>query len=230
MVDFENNKKGFYLLPFEQNLIRNVVLTKDVGLIPYFMHKKIGYNSVLIAGKDEDRPYLEKYVSGLKIELINLNLSFDEGLSEYITNNYKKMDVLMLMGIYGTYFNQLKLYKKLRPDGKVYLKLDANSHWMGRIDFNNTDIVDFLSNVDVISVESKYMKKYLNSKIPYKKIEYIPNGYLDYVKNQNIYYKDKENTIITVGRIGSSLEHCIQMFISFLFSFAFRFSSFHSYL
>ena len=40
MVDFENNKKGFYLLPFEQNLIRNVVLTKDVGLIPYFMHKK----------------------------------------------------------------------------------------------------------------------------------------------------------------------------------------------
>ena len=27
-----------------------------------------------------------------------------------------------------------------------------------------------------------------------------------------------------------SLELCIQMFISFLFSFAFRFSSFHSYL
>lgn len=202
-LNYENNKKGFYLIPYTENYITNVRLTKDVGLIPYFMHKIKGYNSVLVSDKDETRTYLDKYVSGLKIELTNSQLSFNDGISNYIANNYMKMDKLMLFGLYETYFNQLKFYKKLRPDGKVYLKLDANSGWMDRIDFSNSNVIEFLNNVSLISVESKLMKKYLSTKIPYKKIEYVPNGYFNYDENQNIDYKDKENTIITVGRIGT---------------------------
>lgn len=199
----ENNKKGFYVLPFTENCIRNVTLTQDVGLIPYFMCKNIGYNSFIISDTYENMSYLDKYVSGLKVDLINQQLSFNEGIYNYIANNYKNIDILMLFGIYESYFNQLKFYRRLRPDGKVYLKLDANSGWMDRIDFNNSTIIDFLNSVDLISVESKQMKKYLSAKIPYKKIEYIPNGYFNYTGDDSVEFKEKENTIITVGRIGT---------------------------
>lgn len=202
-LDCENDKKGFYLIPYTEDYITNVRLTKDVGLIPYFMHKKKGYNSVLVSDCDKVRPYLNEYVNGLKIELIKSQLSFTEGILNYIASNYLKMDKLMLFGLYNTYFDKLKLYKKLRPEGKVYLKLDANSGWMDSIDFNSDEVIEFLSNVDLISVEGKIMKKYLSSKIPYKKIEYVPNGYFEYSKNEKINYRDKENTIITVGRIGT---------------------------
>lgn len=199
-----NNKKGFYLIPYIENYIDNVRITKDVCLIPYFMYKLRNYNSVVVSEKDEYRPYLEKYTKGLKIELTNQNLSFHEGILNFIAENYKKIDVLMLFGPYYTYFDKLNFYKRLRPDGKVYLKMDANSGWMDRIDFNNENVKDFFEKIDVVSVESKTMKKFLSSKIPYKKIEYIPNGYYDYFKTIELpKYEEKENTILTVGRIGT---------------------------
>lgn len=197
------NKRGFYVFPFTEKCIKNVTLTQDVGLIPYFMYKKIGYNSVIVSDSDETMPHLKNYVTGLKVDLINPQLSFNEGIYNYIAINYKNIDTLMLFGIYETYFNHLKFYKRLRPDGKVYLKLDANSGWMDRIDFNDATIINFLNSVDLVSVESRQMKKYLSAKIPYKKIEYIPNGYFNYTDNDSVEFKEKENTIITVGRIGT---------------------------
>lgn len=190
--------KGFYLIPCIENYIN-----KDDCLIPYFMHKIRGYNSVIVSEKDEERPYLKKYLKGLKIETTNPNLQFHDGILNYIATNYKKMDVLMLIGAYHTYFDKLDFYKKLRPDGKVYLKLDANSSLIDSMNFEDYDLKSFLEKVDVISVESKAMKKYLSAKIPYKKIEYIPNGYYDYFKDEKVKYEEKENTIITVGRIGT---------------------------
>lgn len=196
-------KKGFYLIPYTNNYITNVRLTKDFGLIPYFMYKKQGYNSVIVSEKHEDWQYLDKYVKGLNIDISNVNLNFNESMMNYIARNYNKMDCIMLFGLYISNFNKLKFYKTMRPNGKVYLKLDANSGWMDSIDFNNRDVMEFLNNIDVISVESKEMKKYLSSKIKYKKIEYIPNGYFNYSSDEYVDYRNKENTIITAARLGT---------------------------
>ncbi len=201
-TNHEKNK-GLYMIPYIDDYITNVRLTKDVCLIPYFMHKLRGYNSVIVSEKEEERPYLDKYLKGLKIEVTNSKLPFYDGILNYIATNYKKMDVLMLFGAYHTYFDKLDFYRKLRPDGKVYLKLDANSGWMDYMNFEDYKLKTFLEKVDVISVESKAMKKYLSTKIPYKKIEYIPNGYYDYLKCEEVKYEEKENNIITVGRIGT---------------------------
>lgn len=203
-IDRINNEQGFYLIPYTDNYITNVRITKDVCLIPYFMHKLKGYNSVVVSEKDEHRPYLDKYTKGLKIELTNQNLSFNEGILNFIAENYKKMDVLMLFGAYTNYFDKVDFYKKLRPDGKIYLKMDANSNWMDSFDFNDEVIKSFFEKIDVISVESKAMKKFLSSKISYKKIEYIPNGYYNYFEDLKLpKYEERENTILTVGRIGT---------------------------
>ena len=48
----------------------NVHLIKDVGMIPFIMHKKFAYDSTIVCYKNEDYSYLENEVKGLKLDFI----------------------------------------------------------------------------------------------------------------------------------------------------------------
>jgi glycosyltransferase involved in cell wall biosynthesis len=113
------------------------------------------------------------------------------------------LDVLILRGPYSTYFDFLNLYRQLRPDGKVYIALDANSYWMDQIDWQAADFQLFLSQCDVIATSSRVMQQYLSAKWPFK-IEYIPNGFYNFEDvDLQVDFAKKNNTILTVGRIGT---------------------------
>ena len=38
----------------------NIHLTKDIGMIPYVLHRDFGYDAYVICHKNGDYPYLEK--------------------------------------------------------------------------------------------------------------------------------------------------------------------------
>ncbi|MDK2798758.1 MAG: hypothetical protein PWP27_510 [Clostridiales bacterium] len=178
----------------------NVHLTKDVGMIAYIMHKYFNYDSKIVCYKNDDYPYLDKEVKGLKIEFLN-KYTGDAQKDGYIylKNNALNIDVLHLFHLNNRSLLWIDLYKKLNPMGKVYLKLDANISIMNLI--LNDDVVKILKQCDLISIETKYLYDYLNSKWPIR-IEYIPNGFYDYKERKYVEYKEKDNTICTVGRIG----------------------------
>jgi hypothetical protein len=48
----------------------NIHLTKDVGMIPFIMHKYYGYDSTLVCYKNDEYDYLETEVKGLKIDFL----------------------------------------------------------------------------------------------------------------------------------------------------------------
>jgi glycosyltransferase involved in cell wall biosynthesis len=179
----------------------NVHLTKDLGMVPFILHKYHHYDSAIACYGIEDFPYLDAEVKGLKIDSVENRGDILTDGNDYLAKKAKEIDILFLMGIYPFTLSWMEKYKTINPKGKIYLKLDANIHWINRIDLTD-NLFETLKKCDVISVESKRLYHYLNKKWPLK-IEYIPNGFYDFHPSPKVMFEEKENVILTVGRIGT---------------------------
>lgn len=200
----------------------NFHLIKDVGQIPYLMHSYFGYDaSIVTYHNNGSYPYLEDEVKGLKLEFIpKMKLGrFSLSALIYLFFNAKKIDVLHLFHHREkTYLNFL-LYKWRNPKGIAFLKSDmglnsireyegfvpkkrpkyALRQWL----FNKV-----LPKMDVISVETQEGHAYASACYPQyaDKIFFMTNG----MNVERMYqlaplkpFEQKENIILTVGRIGS---------------------------
>ena len=152
---------------------------------------------------------------------------------KYLIFNAKRIAFLNLIHphehneIYGV------LFKLLNRKGFLYLKMDVNEFFkeksLNRWPYKEKKKPKGLSNylkyqfkrkintlfyelVDLISFESKELVEFFKIKYPKlrDKITYIPNGVDDFfIKNDinRIYsFKDKENIVLTVGRIGDIIK------------------------
>ncbi len=194
-----SGKKTFVSLFID---ITNNLLIKDVGMLPYEMQKEGGYWAAL-AGYTEGKkfPYIDQEVKGLNLLGIKkwTGKPTIDGMI-FLAKNAKKIDVLQLNHI-STTWNRWWIfgYKLLNPQGKVYLKLDTNY-----------DMVHFkqkkwqlrtLKRCDLVSAEIEEVAALLSEKW-HRKVLYVPDG--TYEENKEIcQWKNKENIILTVGRIGA---------------------------
>jgi len=152
----------------------------------------LNYHSCILCNKNE-----ENYD-----EVINENIAIHYIVNDNEINNVLvNTDVLMLIGFYDFNLKMIEKFKSVNPKGKINLKLDLNIHWLGRIVFDKYNI-DLLNECTLISVECKNLKEIINQKCPIK-VEYIPNGFYNSHINRNVEFKEKENIIITVGRLGN---------------------------
>lgn len=186
----------------------NIHLIKDVGMIPYIMHEKFGFNSTIACYKNGEYPYLNKEVKGLKIDYIEryTGKSILDG-AIYLVNNAKKIDILHLFHFSRRSVLWTYIYKILNSKGKVYLKLDTNYSIKEKTNPSLNKIKSKIKNkvlkkYDLISVETVKVYEYL--KCDWKiNVQYIPNGFYDYEQKKLVSYKEKQNIICTVGRIGT---------------------------
>ncbi|MDQ1143588.1 GalNAc-alpha-(1-_4)-GalNAc-alpha-(1-_3)-diNAcBac-PP-undecaprenol alpha-1,4-N-acetyl-D-galactosaminyltransferase [Bacillus sp. SORGH_AS 510] len=179
----------------------NVHLTKDLGMIPFILHKYLGYDATIACYNNGEYPYAKEEVKGVKLDFFeNMEGRLNDG-SRYLQENASEIDILYLWGIYRETVTWLLIYKRLNPEGKVYLKLDANVWWMNRLELTE-EVITILNQCHVISVECKRLHEYLNRRWPLS-IHYIPNGYYNFHNSPEVDYDEKENTILTVGRIGT---------------------------
>lgn len=187
--------------------LQNVQILKDRMVIPYLYYRHFGRSMTIVTRKTEDYPYLA-YLEGVRIAGLEYrddkSRDYENACRHYLLRNYKKIDILFLYGPYPQYIPIAPFYKFLRPDGKIYLKLDANAFWMDRLPVWEEPYKLMFSSCDVISCESLKLQRLLSKKWPWK-IEYIPNGYYDFfsVTTEPVPYSQKENRILTVGRIGT---------------------------
>jgi glycosyltransferase involved in cell wall biosynthesis len=168
------------------------------------LHRNFGYKSVMVGENSGDYPYLER-LPGLEMEFIpnsngNINTLVNNSIN-YINQNYQKMDALIMRGLYPETCGILQTYKQKRPNGKTYLYLDANGYWMDNIKWTFPIVFNTLALCDVISTSCYKMTKYLNKKWPPFIVEHIPNGFFS---DAQIKKCEKENIILTVGRIGTA--------------------------
>lgn len=192
-------KRIVAMAPYSQGW-SNVELIKDCGLIPYLLYKNHGHNVSMVGAEGNDYSNL-KYVEGMKLEF----LSDGEELTklDYIAKRAKQIDCLILRGCYPSNFNIAGVYKQLNPDGCIYVGLDANSHWMDRIIWTDEDFLAFMDCCDVIATSCTAMQRHLNEKWPWK-IERIFNGFYHFGRGEiRPNFNEKENTILTVSRLGT---------------------------
>ena len=208
-------------------LLQNQHLTKDLGQIPYFLHKKFGFESVVVSYENGSYEYREKEVKGLKIEFIKNRgryFQFDIGVILYLFKNARRISVLNLYHFCSSTYVYGILFKILNFKGVVYLKSDMDFYFFRKNYpniYNRNKLKNsvahfferiFLRIVDLISIENKAGYDLLKNIIPQKtKVIILPNGIdIDYFKNNGITvnkFDKKENIILTVGRIGLSVKN-----------------------
>ena len=176
----------------------NAQILKDCGVIPYLLHKNHGCDTCMVGGRRGEYPNL-RYVPGLKMEFLpDGSLG---SMADYIEKEAADTDCLLLYGCYPFYEPLADIYKQINPGGKIALALDANSHWMDRIQWDTENFRRFMGQCDVISAAGRTMQRHLNEKWPWA-IEYIPNGFYNFsdIPMEFDFHK-KENVILTVGRL-----------------------------
>lgn len=145
---------------------RNEQLMKDTCLIPYMFHQRFGYEAVIVTAKREEFSYL-KLLPGLRIDVQedtdDIN-KWTDWCKEYIMKKHDEIDILFCFGSRAIYAELVPLYKSLNANGKVILKLDANSGWIDRIPAENEQFCRLYGGCDLITCESKRVKKLISEK------------------------------------------------------------------
>lgn len=178
----------------------NVELIKDCGLIPYLLYKNHGHEVIMVGADGKDYTN-QKYIEGVKLEF--LPDGEEQTKLAYMAENAKQIDCLILRGCYPSNFNVAGIYKKFNPAGRIYVGLDANSHWMDRIIWTDEAFSAFMDCCDVIATSCTAMQRHLNEKWPWK-IERIFNGFYSFGRGEiQPDFNQKENTILTVSRLGT---------------------------
>ena len=195
-----DKKLGAYVLRANEGWI-NQELLKDCGLVPYLLHKNYGFRAVMVgAGKfaPEAFPYLE-YVRGLEMDFIDEDTV--EARLKYVKAHAGDIDLLILYGARPEYAPVVDLYKKLRPDGKIYLAADMDSRWAVQVQFANPAFKRMFALCDVVATSCRPVQKHIIAKwnVP---VNLIRNGWYNFA---GVTFDDmrKENVILTVARIGT---------------------------
>ncbi|WP_131536251.1 glycosyltransferase [Pedobacter nototheniae] len=203
----------------------NVHLIKDVGMIPFILQKKFGFDSTIASYQNGVYPYAETEVKGIKqryIKKLFNNTKVDTII--FLLRNSRKYDILQVYHFSIESLLYLLVFKLLRgfsPRAKTYLKLDADDDilklrlkgWLGKL------VRKFLAKINLITIETLLLFKEVNRKKLFSdNFYYIPNGFYDNENRESVDYSIKENLIITVGRIGTyqkSNEILLQAFKAF---------------
>lgn len=200
-------------------------LGKDVFLVPYTIGKKYGFDVTIVYPLTKTNSDFPSEINGVKLHPIKPNkrkkwLPIWRTLPFYLylLRNAKKIDLLMRIHHQDHTYFQTFLYKLLNRKGFLYLKSDGfpnsfrkaighNSKlsWWRRKMFNM-----FVDKVDRVSIEKindyNYMVRHGSSNFVHK-LRYMPNGFdEEELKKLSIKERDfseKENLIITVGRLGN---------------------------
>ncbi|RCX16891.1 glycosyltransferase involved in cell wall biosynthesis [Anaerobacterium chartisolvens] len=207
------SKRILLVAPDVNYSISDAQILKDICIIPCLLQKYYGYDST-IAAYSVNESVLHSHFPGCKFECVNYTGSFNADIHTYIEKNAKGFDIICLFGPYDCYHEIVSIYKKNNACGKAYLKLDMNRFWILRLD-SSPRFHALLDLCDLTTVESSNLHSHLNRVIPFD-VELIPNGYYESPDPKPLCYEKKENTILTVGRLGCYAKQTAVMIKAFL--------------
>lgn len=197
----------------------NVHLRKDLGKIPYVLYKDFGFDCTFVCFKNEAKyPSLDNDVPGLKMEFLKSKTNKNPlwATIKFLFKNARNIDVLNLYGQSRWVFIIGFLFKKINPQGLLFVKLDMNIEYLQRLQ-QSLNVQRhlffwkyfFRKTADIVSSEYQQITAVISSfyEIEPNKIIQITNGVDAEAIAQFAFAKtktdEKENIILTVGRIGA---------------------------
>ncbi|MDH2045884.1 glycosyltransferase family 4 protein [Acinetobacter johnsonii] len=193
---------------------------KDVYLFPKYIAKNLNCSLSIAYSRNKNIFFKDNDIdlelnNVYKDFLLNFNFLQNILLILFILKNSKKLDILVLF--HYTIFSLVIcfIYKLRNRKGFVYIKGDMDMLDATEIDCSRGFRRIYLilkskikiilsSNVDLFSVESLEVYNFIlhkNNEYNFKEIKYISNGFE--ITNEDLSPLNKENIIITVGRLGT---------------------------
>ena len=184
------------------NDLEEVHLGKDVFLVPYYIGKKFNCSVEIAYPPSSTNGSLPDEHRGCKLTRLgrNLNGKYDlRAFSLYVIRNAIKIDLLIVFHGNSQEVTLINLYKFCNPHGKVYVKMDCNPK-----------LVDaHYKKSRWVRADTTYRHKYGD------KLGLLPNGFdEELLRELDISaksYKEKENIILSVGRIGPPPKNSIML-------------------
>jgi len=213
-----------YLCTSSPEGLRPFELNKDFFWVPYYLGKKLEAKTKIVYYKPKQFEPLANTHLGVNFEYL-VGKSYKKTICKYIRTNALLIDVLMVARYNKLSLKVANIYKRKNKRGYVYMKADscikANAHFpkkllkrivygvakslLGKHLFRNVDLISFEGSYTFNAV-NKQEQRYagFSSKIFRGRIVHMPNGYADDIKKYpKTPSQEKENLLITVGRLGS---------------------------
>lgn len=211
--------KKYRICMIPSHPLQNVQLLKDRVIFPYTCYRIFGESLKILTQPVEEYSYLS-YLQGAELILLPEKQSHMDAAIRYVSDHYGEMDLLCLFGARGEYIELVRTYKSLRPDGIIYLKLDTNIDWANALPLFDASFSAFLQSCDIISCEARRLQAFVYKKWQ-RPVEYIPNGvyYPLYPEAADIRLEDKENMILTVGRLGTAQKNSLMLLYAYALTF-----------
>jgi len=160
---------------------RNVNLIKDVGLIPYYLHILFDVDSTVVTYRnDEEYPYLDTQVKGLKAEFIKKKFGRQIDGMLYVLKHAMEIDVLNVYHLNTATLLAEWAYRLKNKKGKIYLKLDMSQEGLRTVLLKDPRGLIKRMDIklaDVVSVETRKIQEVLVKNFG-DKIIYVTNGCL----------------------------------------------------
>jgi L-malate glycosyltransferase len=188
----------------------DIHLTKDVGMIPYILHKHFSYNAYILTNKNDEYSRLNSETPGLKLCFFPVsqnNPAYSDKEQQSATHGTHQIiscacNSLRFLSKYGKRIDILQLYhykleslivaslfRFFNPKGVLYLKLDLDPDSLHSCRLNIQKLkkrVPFQSlllrfiSFDIISVETEAALNFLKTEHPLFKKFY---NYIYYIPN-----------------------------------------------
>jgi len=196
---------------------KNVKLLKACGLAPYLLAKEINATPVMYFGtKPADYPYLA-VLPDMEILYHDSESSLESAYSEYLLKHYSEMDVLLFFGMCMSSIDYLDMYRKLRPDGKVYCGLDMNRWRMENNSWDSASGRQFALQCDIIATSCRRIRDELNRRTDVKfQCRWFTGGFYNPTDVQvTADPLRKENIVLTVSETGMEQQNYEELLIAF---------------
>lgn len=198
---------------------------KDVVLVPYYLGQALGYQTEICCGYSEEITQYLPAQQKKDLTFIKKPLSYNPYQRipvylKYLLKNASQIDLLMCFHWRLETLVNILFYKFLNKQGQIYIKLDTDSgkEWdISRHSFFGKRLrkmiyTSCLKKVNVLSCETSQAYQALQQSKDFgelmnRKLVLMPNAFDEeqlaayHICERE--YKEKENLIITVGRLGT---------------------------
>jgi glycosyltransferase involved in cell wall biosynthesis len=181
----------------------NFTLARDKGYTPYFLSKAAGGRCVFFFVDENDPLPVAEAMPGA--EFVRNNDVSPERYINFIKEHIDEIDILVVDDFGNNSGNLAAVYKQLKPDGKVLFVTDINSYFY-RIkgDEMYEHLKNVLSSNFIYTAASHLGRDMLNSDPRFPAPVYFnSNAYLPDKNSSKVTADQKENIIMTAGRIGA---------------------------
>ena len=206
-------KRIAFICSVESSKLSDAHIFKDLCLVPILLGEYLGYE-VSIVTTEMNETLLQQSFPAVKFEHVPFGIDYVANMNAYLVKHANDIDLVFAIGPYPSYLSILQTYKQYNPNGKIYMKLDVNRFWLNRLK-TYPYFLELLQLCDLLTSECASIQTAIRE-FTQLDVKHIPNGFYEHFHTEPVQFHEKENRILSVGRLDAPEKQTIFTVKAFL--------------